>query len=80
MVTIGHVERWTKHDDQEIGDYTFNDWALVGSTVTIYFCEALVIEIDVGQLEIRLVDVGFSGRARITRYPGGSQSTNSSVY
>ena len=79
-VAMEHVINWKKHDDQGIGDYSFNEWSVNGHVLQIVFCEALVIVVEVDQLWITVTDLGFRGRARIVRYPGGAESSSSRVY
>jgi hypothetical protein len=80
-VLIRHVLSWEKLDDQGIGDYSFNEWGLEDGTLTIVFCEALVLTIRLDRLEIAMTDLGFSGRARIERSAGGgSESSSGRIY
>ena len=79
-VLIRHVRSWDKEDDQGIGDYSFNDWEWAADSVKIVFCEALILTVVVDKLEITMTDLGFNGRAHITRYVGGSESSSGHVY
>ena len=79
-VLVRSVSAWEKFDDQGIGDYSFNEWSFEGDKITIAFCEALVMTIQVSELDVTMTDLGFSGRARIERFVGGAESSSSQVF
>lgn len=79
-VTLRHARGWTKHDDPEIGVYSFNDWAYENGQLSIYFHEALTITVELQALDITVEDLGFDGLARIERYATGSEASSSRVY
>jgi hypothetical protein len=79
-VLVRNVLAWEKFDDQGIGDYSFNEWSLDGDRLTIAFCEALVMTIEVSQLDITMTDLGFNGRARIERFIGGAEASTGQVF
>jgi hypothetical protein len=79
-VLVRHVSTWQKHQDQGIGEYSFNEWAFDGRKITIEFCQALVVTIAVDRLEITMADLGFSGKARIKRFRGGAEASSGEVF
>ena len=80
LLTIRGVVGWEKHDDQEIGDYTFDDWALDGETLTIVLHQRMTISVRIFALDILLTDLGYAGKARIERKGNGTEISSGTVY
>ncbi len=79
-IEIRHVLDWEKIDDHGIEDYTVNELEFDGKQLMFYFCEELRIRVRISQLEMEVRDKGFRGRARISRWRGGAESSSSKIY
>ena len=80
IVTIHGVIAQQTHHDQGIGSYSFCSWNYSDGKITIECNEALILIVEVDRLEVQFADIGFSGKARIERGPGGVEISSNKVY
>jgi hypothetical protein len=79
-VTLHNVQGWEKHDDADIGDFSFTDWSYARGLLSIYFAQSLTINVNVSGVNAVMEDLGFNGYARIERLSSGSEASSSQVF
>jgi hypothetical protein len=80
VLTIRNVKSWEALQDQGINCYSFFSWRWSNNVLEAECNETMVLKFRVDQLDVELSDIGFEGRARITRGPGGTELTSGTVY
>ncbi len=79
-INIEGVESWSIEDDQEIGDYTFNELEWRDGMIILYFCECTSVLVHTRKIDVSMSDLGFRGKARIERSFKGSEISSHAIY